>query len=218
MLYCQTWSKKYSVELLKDTSGKAVDDGTAFCKSCNKAVIARNGNTSNLRSHLKNNHRLLFSQLAGCGSQAANPNPKPQQQSQLNTFMKSQPPYSHQSKRWKELNNAVAWFLCKDGLPLYTVEKEGFKKLIQTMDNRYELPNRTHFSRHIIPELYTSTKEKVTMKLTDVQFFAATTDIWSSIGMTPYISYTIHYISKEWDLESPLLFPLAFSLKTIQLQ
>ncbi len=40
------------------------------------------------------------------------------------------------------------------------------------------------------------------MKLTDVQFFAATTDIWSSIGMTPYISYTIHYISKEWDLES----------------
>ena len=25
----------------RDTNGKAVDDGTAFCKSCNKVVVAR---------------------------------------------------------------------------------------------------------------------------------------------------------------------------------
>ena len=64
----------------------------------------------------------------------------------------------------------MAWFLCKDGLPLYNVEKEGFQKLIQTMDNQYELPNRTRFSRHVIPELYASTKQKVVMKLADVNF------------------------------------------------
>ena len=57
----------------RDTNGKVVDSGTAICKSCNKAVAARRGNTSNLRSHLKNNHKLLYSQPAGSGSQAANP-------------------------------------------------------------------------------------------------------------------------------------------------
>ena len=68
-----------------------MDDGTAFCMSCNKAVIAESGNTSNLRSHLKNN-KLLYSQLAGSGSQAATPNPKQQQQPLLKTFMKSEQP------------------------------------------------------------------------------------------------------------------------------
>lgn len=35
-----------------------------------------------------------------------------------------------------------------------------------------------------------------------VEFFASTTDMWSSIGLTPYMSFTIHYINKDWDLES----------------
>ena len=78
--------------LRRDTNGKAVDDGTDFFKSCNKAVVARSGNTSNLRSHLKNNHKYLYSQLVGSGSQAANPNPKQQQQPLLKTFMKSEQP------------------------------------------------------------------------------------------------------------------------------
>ena len=72
--------------LRRDTNGKAVDDGTGFCMSCNKAVIAGSGNISNLRSHLKNN-KLLYSQLAGSGSQTANSNPKQQQPPLLKTFM-----------------------------------------------------------------------------------------------------------------------------------
>ena len=75
--------------LRRDTNGKAVDDGTAFCMSCNKAVIAGSGNISNLRSHLEND-KLLYSQMAGSGSQDANPNPKQQQQPLLKTFMKSE--------------------------------------------------------------------------------------------------------------------------------
>ena len=39
--------------LRSDAEGKVIDDETAFCKICNRAIVARNGNTSNLRLHLK---------------------------------------------------------------------------------------------------------------------------------------------------------------------
>ncbi|XP_011408230.1 PREDICTED: zinc finger BED domain-containing protein 1-like [Amphimedon queenslandica] len=186
--------------LRKDAEGMAIDDGTVFCKSCNRAVVARNGNTSNLRAHLKNNHKSLYNQL-GQGSSGKQVAVTERQEPIVNSILRSQP-YGHQSKRYKDLNTAIARFLCKDGLPIYTVEKEGFKELIRTLDSRYELPNRSHFTRNIIPELYSSTKEKVARRLCSVKYFAATTDIWSSIGLTPYISYTLHHITQDWDLES----------------
>ena len=107
----------------------------------------------------------------------------------VNSILRCQP-YGHQSKQYKDLNAAIARFLCKDGLPIYTIEKEGFRELIRTLDSRYELPNRSHFSRNIIPELYSSTRGKVARRLCSLKYFAVTTDIWSSIGVTPYINIT----------------------------
>ena len=36
-------------------------------------------------------------------------------------------------------------------------------------------------------------------------FFSGTTDIWSSYGMVPYLSYTIHFIDNDWELKSRCL-------------
>ena len=38
--------------LRADEGGKAIDDGKVVCKLCTVTVVARNGNTSNLKSHL----------------------------------------------------------------------------------------------------------------------------------------------------------------------
>ena len=57
----------------------------------------------------------------------------------------------------------------------------------------------------MIPDLYTSTKQKVTQKIAGLKFFAATTDMWSSIGMIPYMSFTLHFINEEWQLKSFVL-------------
>ena len=87
-------------------------------------------------------------------------------------------------------------------MPEFTVQKEGFQKMLKTFDHRYEIPSRSYFSRTAIPALFAVTKEKVANQLTKVEYFASTTDMWSSIGLKPYMSYTIHYINQDWELKS----------------
>ena len=38
-----------------------------------------------------------------------------------------------------------------------------------------------------------------------MKFFSATTDMWSSIGLKPYMSYTLHYIDSHWTLQTRCL-------------
>jgi hypothetical protein len=53
--------------------------------------------------------------------------------------------------------------------------------------------------------MYASLKEKVRKELSSVTFFSSTTDLWSSIGMKPYISFTVHFIDLQWVLQSRCL-------------
>ena len=46
---------------LKTTEdGKPVEDGSAVCRYCKRTVIAHNGNTSNLFSHLRTRHPVKY--------------------------------------------------------------------------------------------------------------------------------------------------------------
>ena len=42
-------------------------------------------------------------------------------------------------------------------------------------------------------------------ELSSVEYFSGTTDLWSSVGLKPYISYTIHYIDDQWQFQSMCL-------------
>ena len=88
---------------------------------------------------------------------------------------------------------------------MYTVEKSGFRKMLKTFDAKYQLPSRKYFSETAIPSLYSSVREKVMEELSSVEYFSGTTDHWSSVGLKPYISYTIHYIDDQWQLQSKCL-------------
>ncbi len=187
--------------LAKGPDGKAVNDGAVYCKLCAKKVTAKSGNTSNLKAHLKNNHKTIHCQLQKPSATVA----KEKSSTPTLVTLKNVLPYGHQTQKYKELNEAVAHFICKDGLPIYTVEKPGFRALIQKLDSRYELPSGPQFSRSIIPDLYASTKLKIAQAIKDIKFFGATTDMWSSIGMVPYMSFTIHFISDNSQLKSFVL-------------
>ena len=212
MIYFLSQEQKVSCgsisELRKIRTAKIVDDGAVYCQICRRKVLAKNGNISNLRAHLKNNHKTVHSQLQFVQQTeqstpiARNPTDRPRNQQSISSSFAHSQPYGHQSKRWKELNEAIAYFFCKDGLPVYTVEKAGFQSMLKTLDSRYEIPSRAHFSRSVIPDMYASTKKKVAQKIAGVSFFAATTDIWSSIGLTPYMSFTLHFINEDWELQS----------------
>ena len=84
------------------------------------------------------------------------------------------------------------YFLAKDMQPYHTVEQPGLEKMIHKLNPRYQIPSRKSFSQEEIPRLYNEVKESiVSPKLKEMEFFLATTDLWSSRAMHPYLSYTI---------------------------
>ena len=72
------------------------------CKFYRKK-FAKSGNTSNLRTRLKNNHKAVHCQLQ---SPSAKVTSKPQEMVPLAQTL----PYGHQSKRFKELTQVVAYY------------------------------------------------------------------------------------------------------------
>lgn len=64
------------------------------------------------------------------------------------------------------------------------------------------------FPKTEIPNLYNQVKAAVVKKkIAQGTWFAATTDLWTSEsrGGQPYMSFTIHYLTPDWQLESNCL-------------
>ena len=90
-------------------------------------------------------------------------------------------------------------------VPIYTVTKEGFKKMIRSLDKRYIIPSRTYFSQVASPDLYEKCRAKVETEVSNVEYYAVTTDLWSSRTTEPYISLTVHFIDEDFKLKSRCL-------------
>jgi len=56
-------------------------------------------------------------------------------------------------------------------LPIYTSEKEGFHRLVDTLDPRYEIPSAKYFSNVAIPALYEKTRERVAAEITSAHYY-----------------------------------------------
>ena len=61
------------------------------------------------------------------------------------------------------------------------------------------------FQKQPFQVYYSTLREQVVTELSSVKYFSATTDLWSSIGLRPYLSYTVHYIDSTWTLKSMCL-------------
>ena len=100
-----------------------------------------------------------------------------------------------------EITDAMTHFLAKDCVPFNAVERPGFKNLLRVLEPCYEVPAKSTFSRQRVVKLYDVMTTNVLDELKNsVDFYAATTDTWSSYGMTPYIGFTLHWIDDQWNL------------------
>ena len=84
-------------------------------------------------------------------------------------------------------------YIAKDMVPMYTVEKPGFINMQKVLDPKYVLPGRIFFSDVALPQLYNCTRQRIAKELEEVSFYSATTDLWSSRTMQPYMSLTVHF-------------------------
>lgn len=178
-----------------DDKGKPVNEDRPFCKKCLRTVATKSGNTSNLLSHLRNAHPEVYKRMKGGegSSKTAEKRATGGQQQTLEGVIARSTPYARNSKRWEKLMNAITYCVAKDIMPLQSIEKPGFKQLIQAFDPQYEPPSRKYISNTAIPALYYKMRDKVA------------SDLWSSNTMEPHMSYTIHYIGEDWKLHSRCL-------------
>jgi hypothetical protein len=102
---------------------------------------------------------------------------------------------------------ALSYNIAKDMMPFQIVESPGFLRLMKVAMPHYKVPSQTLFFKTEIPYLYNQVKADVGKSLVQGTWFAATTDLWTSEsgGDQPYISFTIHYITPDWQLESNCL-------------
>ncbi|KAL1252179.1 hypothetical protein QQF64_019975 [Cirrhinus molitorella] len=183
---------------------------SVICKVCRRVVTARGGNTSNLFHHLKNTHAREYEEAtraktsASGTSSTSGARPKTTQLS-LQASFTAATPYDKSSKKWKDITRAIALYIAKDMVPIQTIERDGFRYVVHTLDSRYELPGRKFFSQKCLPELYTEVRDRVMNEIRHLEAYSATTDLWSSRTTEPYISLTIHFIDDDWKLRSRCL-------------
>ena len=186
-----------------DEGGKPRNVCRPQCRVCHQEVGAKDGNTSNLYSHLKNKHPELYTEVCKSKSKPKRPTSQP---SLSEVFQKVQP-LSTSSREHAELTRAVAYCLAKDMLPISTVEKAGFKAMIQRFYPRYQLQSRSYFSRVAIPAMVEEVKREIDLQIRskELSFFSGTTDLWTSAAGDPYFTYTCHYINSQWEMQSVCL-------------
>ena len=185
-----------------------------FCKLCDMD-LSYTGNTTNMITHLsyrrKDEYAAVKKQMAESAQtskplqflasmEVARSSQSMSQPTILNSFEQAMP-YPKSSSRWKSLTQSVSYFLAKDMLPISTVNNDGFKRMLQKFDSRYTPPDRTTFARNYLPALYEQEKLKVKKAISsELQYFSVTTDGWTSRANYSYISLTVHYINKNWEL------------------
>ena len=196
-----------------DNKGKFMDDGVAVRRLCNSNVCVTDGNTLNLLSHLRTSPSItVYIQILQVQKAKVKENEKSLNASLSSTNQSSIPElftkvqkYKKTTRRRQDITDSVTYCISKDMLPIYTTEKKGFCRLVETLDPRHKIPSVMYFSNAAIPALFEKPRERVVAEITSAKYFSATTDMWSSSTIEPYLSYSVHFIDKDWILQERCL-------------
>ena len=90
-------------------------------------------------------------------------------------------------------------------MPIYMIKKPGFKKLLAAIDGRYVVPGRKYTSSTAIPVLYNKVHKTIEYEVQLAELISSTADLWSSWGLFPYMSYTIHFTVSSLEFQSRCL-------------
>ena len=206
-----------------NTQTKKAVESVAICKHCNQTV-KNSGGTTNLTAHLNRHHpshvpAQLKMKMKSPPAQPsrheqvqvspavtipnANPNPSKMVQGTIPGMMAAKFPFH--SARSNAITRSVAAYIVGDLRPLSVVEGQGFKAMVETLEPRYHLPGRTHFSNTVIPQLYDESVLKVKASLSSATVVALTTDGWTSRATESYVTITSSHITPDWKLQNFVL-------------
>ena len=82
----------------------------------------------------------------------------------------------------------------------------GFRRLIQFLEPRYQLPDEKHFRHRMLPDVYAGVKGEVAKEVEDADHISFTNDTWSTSQCTDsLISLTGHWIDGQWRQRNTIL-------------
>ncbi|GFW43200.1 zinc finger BED domain-containing protein 1 [Trichonephila clavipes] len=107
----------------------------------------------------------------------------------------------------KRTTDSVTKFLVCTMQPYNLVDRKELINMVKVLNPRYSLPGRKHFTATAVPKLYNEVRDKIRQELSLINkdTISVTTDCWTSIANTPYITITVHFITSEWALKSACL-------------
>ena len=95
-------------------------------------------------------------------------------------------------------------FLIKNGLSFNCIEDRHLAQFVGQASQK-ALPKRHRVSDVLLPLMFEIVCDQRREKIKHIDFFSITCDAWTSIAMDSYLSLTVHFVNREWELESFLL-------------
>ncbi|XP_070022044.1 zinc finger BED domain-containing protein RICESLEEPER 2-like [Nicotiana sylvestris] len=100
---------------------------------------------------------------------------------------------------------ALARMIIKDEIPFISVEKDGFRDFVRSLQPLFHIPSRTTMTRDCL-EIYHEARLALKSILKESkQRICITTDTWTSIQRINYMCVTAHYIDNNWKLHKRIL-------------
>ena len=95
------------------------------------------------------------------------------------------------------ISSNVSWTLLEN--------KEFAEFTKEILNGRYNFPGRTYMWDNVVTPMFDETKERIKNKLKSVIYIALTTDAWTSITQTSYITVTAHFLDEDFKLQNYVL-------------
>ena len=95
-----------------------------------------------------------------------------------------------------------------DYQPISIVEDVGFKRLVNTLEPKYNFPNWKYVTETILHKIYTGIKEELhkLVHAPGVEYYSFTTDVWSTnVASHSRLSLTSHWIDENFQKVSAVL-------------
>ena len=173
----------------------------ATCNSCDQDYSCKNGTTSCLINHLKSKHKDVHQRFIDSSRKRPVPSPSPGQKSKQPRIEDCLP--VNEERLNEAIDEAVVDFLADSGVAFRVVGLPSFKNMLNIANRKIKLKHPQTYSRSVkvkaqnikndISSIIDATKE-------DFDCAGFTTDLWTSRSGHPFMSLTVHFIDKDWNL------------------
>lgn len=187
---------------------KSKDD--AKCKVCGVRMKYTGGSTSSLKRHLERKHDIIEKQPKLDSSKAVSQSAT---SLTLEECFSKKIKYNTDNQRQISITKLILELITEDLLPFSIVEGTAFTKLLGFLDPKFLMPSRKSIRNKWLPDAYESQKKILETKIKTysssdgdgVEFtpcFSLTTDGWTSRARMSFVTYTLHFINKDFEMES----------------